>query len=107
RGSRIRGRPPMPSPPPGQAVLGPGGEPFSRHAVRALRAGGARFMVGGAYALAYMTGVVRHTKDFDLFVRPEDSGHVLELLAGAGYSTELTFGHWLGKAFHGDEFCDV
>ena len=29
------------------------------------------------------------------------------MLAGAGCETELTFPHWLGKAYRGDDFCDV
>ena len=35
------------------------------------RAGGGEvpFLVGGAYAFAHYTGIVRHTKDLDLFVR--------------------------------------
>ncbi len=80
---------------------------FYRKAVRTLNGAGARFLVGGAYALAHYTGIRRHTKDFDLFVRQEDCGHILKLLAAAGCETELTFPHWLGKAFRGDDFCDV
>jgi hypothetical protein len=51
--------------------------------------------------------VVRHTKDFDIFVRPEDAERTLSLLQGAGYRTELTFPHWLGKAYKGSDFVDV
>jgi hypothetical protein len=73
----------------------------------ALRDVGAPFLVGGAYALAQYTGVVRHTKDLDLFVRPADAGRTLDVLAGAGWRTEITFAHWLSKAFRGDHFVDV
>lgn len=59
---------------------------------------GVPFVVGGAYALSYYTGIVRHTKDFDVFVRREHYGAVSEVLVGAGIATELTFPHWLGKA---------
>ena len=60
-----------------------------------------------AYALALYTGVVRHTKDLDLFVRPADAGRTLETLRAAGWRTETTFTHWLAKAFGGEDFIDV
>jgi hypothetical protein len=56
------------------------------------------FLVGGAYALNYYTGIERHTKDLDLFVRRERYGEVEAALGAAGIATDLTFPHWLGKA---------
>ena len=72
-----------------------------------LNAAGAPFMVGGAYALAPYTGIERHTKDFDIFVRRRDYERVMAVLQARGCATELTFPHWLGKAFCGDDFIDV
>jgi hypothetical protein len=80
---------------------------FYRDVVRLLNRAGAKYLVGGAYALALYTGIARHTKDFDIFVRPAHAEGVLAILAGAGYRTEMTFPYWLGKAYHGDAFCDV
>ncbi len=80
---------------------------FYRHALGAVRAADVPFLVGGAYALAHYAGIVRHTKDLDLFARQADVPRVLDALAGAGYRTELTFSHWLAKAFAGDDFVDV
>jgi hypothetical protein len=80
---------------------------FYRDALAAVRTAGVPFLVGGAYALAHYTGIIRHTKDLDLFVRRQDVARVLEALEGAGCSTELTFSHWLAKAFAGDDFVDV
>lgn len=65
------------------------------------------FLVGGAYALHQHTGIERHTKDLDLFVRKKEAQHVLDVLEEAGYKSEMTFPHWLGKAFKGDHFIDV
>jgi len=65
------------------------------------------FLVGGAYALACHSGVVRHTKDLDLFTRPEDCKRVLEVLLAAGFRTELTDPCWLAKAYAGEDFIDV
>jgi len=80
---------------------------FYRRAVHLLDRAGVPFLVGGAYALVHYTGIVRHTKDFDVFVRPEDCQRALDAFARAGHRTELTFEHWLGKAFHGQDFVDV
>jgi hypothetical protein len=80
---------------------------FYRQAMRALKAAGVPFLVGGAYALTPYTGVVRHTKDFDVFVKKDDVRRVLGVLGDAGFGTEMTFPHWLAKAYHGDDFVDV
>jgi len=60
-------------------------------------------LVGGAFAFSHFTGIQRPTKDFDLFVRREHIEPALDALAHAGFHTELTFPHWLGKA-RSDEF---
>jgi hypothetical protein len=64
-------------------------------------------LVGGAYAFARYTGIERHTKDFDIFLHRRDVGDALRALHRAGWRTELTFPHWLGKAFCGDDFVDL
>jgi hypothetical protein len=80
---------------------------FYRRAMAALDAAGVPFLVGGAYAFERYTGIARHTKDFDIFVHPRDVQRVLDILAGVGCETDLTFSHWLGKARCGDDFVDV
>src|SRR4051794_20310551 len=80
---------------------------FYRQAVQMLNQAQVPFLVGGAYALAHYTGIVRHTKDFDVFVRPDDCPRVLELFQKEGFRTELTFEHWIGKVHHGEDFVDV
>ncbi|HYH47131.1 MAG TPA: hypothetical protein VEG34_15730 [Thermoanaerobaculia bacterium] len=78
-----------------------------RRAMTTLREAEVPFLVGGAYAFGRYTGIIRHTKDFDVFVRPADLAPALEALAGAGFRTEVPFPHWLGKAHAGDDFIDV
>ena len=80
---------------------------FYRDAMAVLNRAGVAYLVGGAYALERYTGVARHTKDFDLFVRPGDAAPALDALGAAGYRTELTFPHWLGKAFRDGDFVDI
>lgn len=75
-----------------------------------LNSTGVEYLVGGAYAFARYTGIVRHTKDFDIFVRRGDREAILSMLAGRGYRTEVTFPHWLAKAYCDDgsgDFIDV
>lgn len=68
---------------------------------------GVDVLVGGAYAFARYTGIERHTKDFDVFVRARDFARTLDALKAAGYRTSVPFPHWLGKAFCGEYFVDV
>jgi hypothetical protein len=86
-------------------------EPETQHfycqALTAVAEGGVPFLVGGAYAFERYVGIPRHTKDFDIFVRPQDAERVLEIFADHGFETDLVFPHWLGKAFCGDDFVDV
>jgi len=80
---------------------------FYRKAMETLQQAGIPFLVGGAYAYARYTGVVRHTKDFDVFIQPDDFDRALEAFARSGCQVERNFPHWLGKAWCGDDFVDV
>lgn len=84
---------------------------FYCRVMTALQKARVPFLVGGAYAFARYTGIVRHTKDFDIFVHPRDFDRTLEeLKRGAGCSIKRPFPHWLGKGYRGDggeDFVDV
>ena len=80
---------------------------FYRHALSILKEAGVPHLVGGAYAFARYTGIERHTKDFDVFIRRDDYKRAEWAFKKAGYETELAFPHWLGKAFQGDAFVDL
>src|ERR1700727_1755938 len=80
---------------------------FYRDALDILAQSQIPFLVGGAYALTRYTGIARHTKDLDLFVRPGDCQAVLQTFASRGYQTELTFPHWLGKVYRHENILDV
>ncbi|MGH7392507.1 MAG: nucleotidyltransferase [Candidatus Rokuibacteriota bacterium] len=76
-------------------------------ALRALTDAGVPFLVGGAYSFERYTGIARDTKDLDVFVRRQGFDRALGVLAAAGYRTETTFPHWLGKAHDGEDVLDV
>lgn len=95
-----------------QASSPPGSETVTsrrryRRALAALTRERVPFQVGGAFALEHYIGVVRWTKDLDIFLRPRDVSQALETLASAGFQTELPYPHWLGKARAGRDFIDL
>lgn len=80
---------------------------FYRHVLNALNASGIPFLVGGAYAFHHYTGIVRDTKDLDLFIRRGDFQAVSNALMDMGHRTELTYPHWLGKLYFNGDFIDL
>jgi hypothetical protein len=82
-------------------------ETYYADAIDRLIASGLSFMVGGAYAMRQYAGVVRDTKDLDVFCLPGDHPELLEVLADAGYRPEITDATWLAKAFRDDHYVDI
>ncbi len=80
---------------------------FFQDTLDVLERAGIPSLLGGAYALSHFTGIVRDTKDLDVFVRPKHLADALEALGNAGYETEVTSADWLAKAFSGDDFVDL
>src|SRR3954463_9391166 len=80
---------------------------FYRRTPHVWRAAAVPFLVGGSHAFLEYTGIVRNTKDFDLFLRRDDLDRAMDALKAAGYRTELTFPHWLGKAWQHEDFVDL
>jgi hypothetical protein len=72
-----------------------------------LQGYGIPFLAGGAYALGIYTGIVRDTKDFDIFVHPRDVKKLIELFNRDGYKAELTDDVWLAKLLFNGNLVDV
>lgn len=77
------------------------------HALDTLSRAGVPYLVGGGFAMVRYTGIPRVTKDLDLFLRPDAFDPALETLAAAGFRTERTHPHWLGKARAGEHCIDL
>lgn len=80
---------------------------FYQRALTHLQEGAIPFLIGGAYALAQYTGIIRYTKDLDVFVRERDFRRTLEALAGDGCRAEVIAPSWLGKSTCGEDYVDV
>jgi len=89
------------------STLAPETQACYARALEALNDAGVPVLVGGAYAFGRYTGIARHTKDFDVFLHRSDCEPAFAALRTAGFHTELTFPHWLGKAFAGEDFVDL
>lgn len=68
-----------------------------RDALRRLDDAGIGYGVMGGLAVTTLSRP-RWTHDIDVFLRPRDAAHALELLAAAGYETERSDHEWLFKA---------
>ena len=80
---------------------------FYCRALTRLQEAGVPFLVGGAYAFERYTGIARHTKDLDVFLREADYPRALAALEADGCRGEVPFPHWLAKAYCGEHFVDL
>lgn len=80
---------------------------FYRQVLDILHGSGVPFLVGGAYAFNRYTGINRHTRDLDIFIRRKDFEPVSAALRQHGHETELTYPHWLGKIHFNGVYIDL
>ena len=96
---------------PQQPASAPALEPkvrdFYLHSLELLDRSKVPYVVGGGYAMACYTGIIRHTKDLDVFIKPRDLDRVLDVFRAAGHRTERTWPHFLAKALEGESFVDI
>jgi hypothetical protein len=64
---------------------------FYQSVMQLLVRGRIDFLIGGAYAMGYYTGLARDTKDFDLMLRPQDVSPALQACRDGGYEAEFVF----------------
>lgn len=85
----------------------PRGDEFYRVAIQTLRHAKVPFLVGGAYALRSYAGILRDTKDFDIFLKEADIERAMRAFAQAGFMSAWTFPHWLAKVCCGGDCIDM
>ncbi len=65
------------------------------------------YIVSGAVALQFHTGICRNTKDLDLFLCAEHVQAALQSLQEEGFQTEVSDPVWLAKAHRGEFYVDL
>ncbi|WP_242917640.1 nucleotidyltransferase [Pontibacter liquoris] len=80
---------------------------FYESALNLLAQSKTDFLVGGGFALRLYTGLMRDTKDLDVFCKSGDCPRIMKWFNEQGYQTEMTDPRWLAKAIIGDNFVDV
>ena len=63
---------------------------FYARTLETLSGTGVPFLVGGAYAMRTYAGIMRETKDMDIFATPGDYPVLLQSMGDVGYEVEIT-----------------
>jgi Nucleotidyl transferase of unknown function (DUF2204) len=91
-----------------QPVEGPAEQAeLFRDVLQALEDSRIPYAVSGAFSLRQHTGICRYTKDLDLFLTAQNSGHAMECLRSARFECEVTDPVWLSKAWRDGYFVDL
>ncbi|MFN3512165.1 MAG: hypothetical protein ACK41C_03915 [Phenylobacterium sp.] len=65
------------------------------------------FLLSGTYAVSAYTGIVRPTKDLDVFCKAGDYPKILAYFQARGYATEVEDERWIAKVRQDKLFFDV
>jgi len=107
------------APPPGVPVLDRAGpsactfwrwaeaEAFYAEALKILDELGLPFLVAGTYAVSAYTGIVRPTKDLDIFCKAGDYPRIIRHFQELGYKVSVEDERWLAKVHRDEHFFDV
>jgi len=86
----------------------PESQQFYAECLRLLAESGIGFLVSGTYALAAYTGIVRPTKDVDVFCKAGDFPKILAYFQERGYRIEVVDERWLARILRDDGlFLDI
>jgi hypothetical protein len=80
---------------------------FYSESLELLNESGVPFLLSGTFALSCFTGIVRPTKDLDVFCKPSDAPRILSFFKSKGYEIEVEDERWIGKVWKGKNFFDV
>ena len=83
------------------------GQAFYKEMLLSLQEYGGPFMIGGGFAFRHYTGIIRFTKDLDIFCTSGQCSAILKFFGDLGYRIELTDIRWLAKVFKGNNFMDI
>lgn len=80
---------------------------FYTESLQHLVDSGIPFMLSGTYALGCHTGIVRPTKDLDVFCKAGDAPRILAYFKHLGHEVEFEDERWIGKVWRDKNFFDV
>ena len=82
-------------------------ELFYTEVIEELAGSDIPFLLSGTYALTFYTGLVRPTKDVDLFATAGDCLKILSYAKARGFDVEIVDDRWLARITRGEIFVDV
>jgi hypothetical protein len=82
-------------------------EEFYTDVIEQLAASEIPFLLSGTYALAFYTGIVRPTKDVDVFATAGDCLKILSYFKSKKVDVEIVDDRWLARITKGEIFVDV
>ncbi len=85
----------------------PEAEDFYVEGLKLLAQSDIPFLLSGTYAVTTYTGIVRPTKDLDIFCKAGDYPRILAFFKERGFEVEVEDERWLAKIFRGRYYFDV
>jgi len=82
-------------------------EAFYAEVIRLMAESGIPFLLSGTYALSCYTGIVRPTKDVDVFAKAGDALRILTFFKDRGFNVQVVDDRWLYRVTQGELFVDI
>jgi hypothetical protein len=93
---------------PPQEFEAPGSsEGFYAEIIRLMAESEIPFLLSGTYALSCYTGIVRPTKDVDVFAKAGDALRMLSFFKARGFDVQIVDERWLYRVTRGELFVDI
>jgi predicted nucleotidyltransferase len=80
---------------------------FYKEAIQLLNESGVPYLLGGGFAVKQYTGIMRDTKDLDIFCKAVDYPLILKFFSDKGFEVVHYDVRWLAKIFKGEHFIDI
>ncbi len=82
-------------------------EGFYAEVIRLMAESGIPFLLSGTYALSCYTGIIRPTKDVDVFAKAGDALRMLSFFQDRGFEVQIVDDRWLARVTRGEQFVDI
>ena len=82
-------------------------EGFYAEVIRLMAESSIPFLLSGTYALSCYTGIIRPTKDVDVFAKAGDALRMLSFFKDRGFDVQIVDDRWLARVTRGEQFVDI